>query len=460
MKLSLRSVRCGAVGVAAVALSGSTLLASSKESPKAAVMPGRVPERLVLGFAGDPVHTQAVTWRTSTLVEKPQAQIARFTADPAFQEQARSVAATTIRVALATGGEAFHYRVRFDGLEPATAYAYRVGDGTVWSEWCRLLTASEGVAPFRFIYLGDVQNSVKALWSQAVRAAYAHAPDARFILIAGDLVNEGWDDELWGEWCHALGFISSTVPILATPGNHDLHEPPPNTKTAKVSRVHPLWNAHLTHPDNGPNGVDLFRGEAWHLDYQGVTLIGLEANVYAEEDFDPAAKSRVQGALPTWLEGVLSAGRARWTVMLQHQPLYAVSKQRDFVELRDVMLPIIDRYHVDLVLQGHDHRYARTHKLARGGVVGAGEPGTVYSIAMSGPKPHAENPHFADLMAVRSGETQTYQIISVAGNRLRYEAYAITGELLDAFELNKDSAGASTYVNLAPVEPRSSGKGD
>ena len=79
--------------------------------------------------------------------------------------------------------------------------------------------------PFRFLYLGDEQNSLKSLCSRSFRRAYAAAADGWFLVHAGDLVQDGFDDHLWGEWSEALGFISTSVPGIPVPGNHDLHRP-------------------------------------------------------------------------------------------------------------------------------------------------------------------------------------------------------------------------------------------
>ena len=74
------------------------------------------------------------------------------------------------------------------------------------------------------------------MWSRAIRTAYATAPDSRFIIHAGDLLNEGYDDRLWGEWCDAMSFISATIPSLPVPGNHDLHR----SDSKSVFNVSPL----------------------------------------------------------------------------------------------------------------------------------------------------------------------------------------------------------------------------
>jgi hypothetical protein len=112
-----------------------------------------------------------------------------------------------------------------------------------------------------------------------------------------------------------------------------------------------------------------------------------------------------------------------------------------------VFRPIFDRYHVDLVLAGHNHRYGRTHKLAGDRIVDPKAPGTTYTISTSGPKTHLANPRFDHLMAVTREASQMYQVIDIDSDRLRYEAWDVAGTLVDGFELRKDGSGRTEYVN-------------
>jgi 3',5'-cyclic AMP phosphodiesterase CpdA len=181
------------------------------------------------------------------------------------------------------------------------------------------------------------------------------------------------------------------------------------------------------------------------IDYQGVRFISLDVNVYANEEFAERAKERVGKMQLAWLEELLKSNPNRWTIVVQHQPMYPIAKGRDYVEMREALLPLYDKYHVDLVLQGHDHTYARTHKLAGGKVVSPSQPGTIYAISVSGPKMYEIEDNFASLRAKTLAHTQAFQSIEVDGDKLTYDAYTIEGEQIDHFKLLKNTAGMSTY---------------
>jgi len=404
---------------------------------------GERPGRIVLGWAGDPATSRTVTWRTSDPVAEPRAQIAVAPPGSAIEKAATTVPALSAKVTLAADTAVYHHSARFEGLQPATRYVYRVGDGKTWSEWFEFVTASAQPAPFRFIYLGDAQNGLNDQWPRTARAAYARAPDARFMVFAGDLLAEGYDDRLWEQWHAGLGFIAASVPPLAVPGNHDEHRAPGSANPKKVMDVSALWRAHFALPENGPT-VPGLEGQNWCLDYQGVRFIGLDANPFANEDYVESERARVQQAETAWLEDLLAHNLNRWTVVVAHQTFYSVAKDRDYPELRSKVAPILDRYHVDLVLQGHDHMYSRSRKLFGGRVVGPAEPGTIYVVSVSGSKMYEVSDRYAALMEKMIPQVQLYHVVGVDGDRLMFESYTADGRRVDAFSLVK-SAGGSIY---------------
>ncbi len=384
------------------------------------------PSRVILNWAGDPARTQAVTWRTDAPVERPMGLVAPWSARPVggpegLDSRVTTVTATTEPVEL-DGRTVYSHSIQIVDLEPDTRYAYKVGGDGAWSEWHGFRTASDGAEPFRFIYLGDAQNDLLAQWSRAVRSAYAAAPDARFLLHAGDLVTRGHDDALWGEWFEALGFIAAGIPSIPAVGNHEFanRENPAGGGTERV--LTPLWRSNFTLPLNGPEGADRVAESAFWLDYQGVRIIALDSSQEREAQ------------LP-WLEELLRDNPNRWTIVTFHHPIYSTGKGRDNAAWREALVPLFDRYGVDLVLTGHDHGYGRTHKLKAGQPVEMDEPGTIYAVSVSGPKMYVTEPLQSELMAVTRGYTQMFQVIEVDGDRLIYEARAIDGEVVDRFEL-------------------------
>ena len=408
--------------------------------------PTPLPDRIILTFAGDPARSAAVNWRTSTSVATGLAEIAIAGDNRDFMANARQLTAATESFTSRISEANFH-SVVFAELEPKTRYAYRVGDGVNWSEWFHFSTASAEPEPFTFLYFGDAQTELKPLWSRVVREAIFKAPTARFFLHAGDLVNDPNGDAQWGEWFQAGAWLNAMTPNVLTPGNHEYHK----VGLLKTLTLSPHWRPHFALPENGPAGLE---ETAYWLDYQGVRFVSLNSNERQAEQVP-------------WLEKVLSDNPQRWTILTFHHPLYSASGLRDDGELarndaqRQLWQPVFDKYHVDLVLQGHDHTYARTglvqggdeQNAATGATTRSGTAGTVYVVSVSGPKMY-RLPEDSQSRFQRVAEhTQLFQIISIDGDRLKYEALTATGLPYDGFELQKQPEGPNLLVEQIPETP-------
>ena len=55
-----------------------------------------------------------------------------------------------------------------------------------------------------------------------------------------------------------------------------------------------------------------------------------------------------------WLDRELGRSKATWKFVMFHHPVYASRLKRDNRALQEHWVPIFDKHHVDIVLQGHD----------------------------------------------------------------------------------------------------------
>lgn len=415
--------------------------------------PGKHPDHIVLNFSDDPSSTISVTWRTNKDVRSGYAEIAKATPDPKFIAERRTFDAKTevfdFSDVIQNGTfsdkkvdfddlYSHYHSVTFTDLSPNTLYGYRVGDGKIWSEWIQFKTASNKPDPFSFLYLGDAQNYILELWSRLIREGYRKAPNASFIIHAGDLVNNAHSDHEWHEWYMAGGWIHRSLPSLSIPGNHEYRPQVQKDLDDKIKRLSIQWNYQFTFPDNGVKGLE---ETVYYVDYQGVRFIGLNSNLMIEEQ-------------TVWLEEVLKNNPNKWTVVVYHHPLYSASRGRDNVELRSKWKPIFDKYKVDLALQGHDHAYTRGRVSPYEENLVSGQntknlTGTVYVVSVSGGKmyPLKDGWNQYDALRDRAGQNmQLFQVITVDGNKLSYQAYTAVGDLYDSFDLVKGENGLNSFV--------------
>lgn len=411
------------------------------------------PDRTILTFTDDPAHSVAVTWRTDSSVSSTIAQIAPASADARFDVQARTVLASTEALYLGSAtvdgarleapdnaglGSVHYHSAILDGLEPDTLYAYRVqGAEGAWSEWFQTRTAAEE-GPVKFVYLGDAQNGILSHWSRVLRAAMLEAPDARFYLHAGDMVNRAARDFEWAEWYKATGFLHGMVPAVPVVGNHEVQSYGTGDNVSERVLTH-LWRPQFTLPVEEELPLSL-QETVYDVRYNEDVHLFVLNSLSSETE----AQAR-------WLDRELSNSDAQWRIVSFHFPIFSSAIRRDGANRRDVLLPILRKHQVDLVLQGHDHSYARgalgqaPERFASGegdGVevmfVNSVSGAKMYDLKPDGWDGYAEH----DVVLQKAAEnTPFFQVISIEESRLNYEAWTADGQLYDYFEMIKGGTG-------------------
>ncbi|NIJ45536.1 3',5'-cyclic AMP phosphodiesterase CpdA [Wenyingzhuangia heitensis] len=411
------------------------------------IFPSATPDRIIVNLTQNPARSFAVNWRTNQQIDTAYIEIAKETHGPDFllNHQVKRIKATSQFIQLENTRDqeplvkAAYHSVVVKNLEPGTTYVYRVGNGAnnndTWSEWFQIKTPSEDInTPFSFIYFGDAQNDVKSMWSRIIRKSYKMMPEVDFMLHAGDLINHSESDREWGEWFYAGSFIHATVPSIMTPGNHEYD------RTTGRKNLSALWRPQFTLPQNGP--LEELKETCYAIDYQNMKLISIDAQSFINSKVSRNAQTK-------WLDSILSHNNKKWTTITMHYPIFSTKKGRDNKELREMIQPLIDKYRVDLILQGHDHTYARGYASNEGlGKTVVENSGAIYAVSVSGPKMYESQNQ--EWMVKRGEYTQLFQIITIDNNTLNYNSYTSKGGLYDSFSLVKYPNGKKKLTNHKP----------
>lgn len=407
-------------GLGGLAVAAAPAAAYANDSDDREYPASTTPDRIILTWSDDPATTQTVIWRTSADATQAVAQIAPADGSPDFENYAWQVTPRTSTLS-GDGWQDQYHKAVFEDLDPDSFYHYRLGSNGVYTEWYQFRTAADTAAPFSFIYLGDAQNDLISRWSHVIRKARVQGPDIRFMLHAGDLINHDDSDAQWGQWHAGDGWAQAGIPCLATPGNHEYDG----------INISEQWNYQFAFPDNGPS-LSCYENTVYYTDYQDVRFICLDTTLLSY----PV----LAGIQRKWLKSVLKNNPNTWTIVFHHHPMKAASSGRTGHALLNTHCrPLYNKYNVDLVLQGHDHAYARGHAWTLGS-----DPGPVYVISVSGPKMYTPDASWAD---VSGGDTQLYQHISVESDRLKFRAYSAIGKVFDAFDLEKTDNGRSKVTD-------------
>ena len=409
-------------------------------------IPSKDPDRIILTFNGNPSTKRAVTWRTDSSVKKAEAQIAVAGINSDFVKEASTYTANTeeFDLGLYKSNKSLivnYHSVVFENLKPNTLYAYRVGFAENWSEWIQFKTANDTYSPTQFVYFGDAQNDILNHWSRVIRMAYKTAPDASFVIHAGDLVDSAHKDNEWAQWFKAGGFIHSQWTAIPVVGNHEFQRFDGYEGTLP-RRLSIQWRPQFTLPVE-ENLDEKLHETVYSVEYQDILILVLNSTGHLEEQTE-------------YIREKLTKSDAKWKIVTNHHSVFSPAEGRDFEYARKVWKPMFEKYGVDLVLNGHDHTYARGHTPVKSQNVNeSGIFKTLYVTSVSGPKQYKldkdqiKNYEIDGYKSDKMGEeTQFFQVINIDSNKLTYNAYTTLGDLYDRAIITKDFlSGEKTISN-------------
>ena len=391
--------------------------------PEPHYVPSSNPARILITWSGDPLNSRDVTWEGDTATKQGTLQLTgkSFTGDTLQYTSCANVIKTP------GGASAFH-KVMMKNLKGGETYQYRVANGNNWSDWYNFKIGQKNDSTYSFIYIGDVQDSINGVAGKLFQRAHECRPNAAFMLFIGDMI-ERPHDAYWGEWFRSGGDLFRTIPIIATPGNHEYYK-------GLTQKLDQRWMAHFSFPQNGPPD---FLGRACFWDYQNTRFISLDSN--GIQSLPSALEQR------KWLKSVLENTRQKWIIVIMHHPLYSTSRGRDYFYLRTLYKSLFDKYNVDLVLSGHDHGYGRAAHIPND--VNPSKQGAVYVVTHASPKVYDID--FSGKMDKLASNTSMYQLLDVSGDSIKFSAYTNAGSYFDGFTLHKDAAGNRKLTEHAPA---------
>lgn len=400
------------------------------------------PDHITLTWTKDPKTTQTITWRTSTNVTKGLVQYKNLTTGETktFNAAKEDFATSNTDINI---GYMNLFSATLTNLIPNTKYSYKVGDGQNWSEESTFKTEADKEDDVKFIVFGDSQSGNAdvpnyAPWNKTVQNAYSKNKDADFIINMGDLVEKGQDYRHWNNWFDAAKGVINTIPEMPTQGNHETYNAVGWDSTKPKYFVN-----QFKVPMNGPEG---FKGQVYSYDYGNVHFVMLDS----QEEEEAPNNDEFLKQQAVWLDSDLSANKQPWTIVSFHKTPYYNKASRANVSLKNIISPIIEKHHVDVVLNGHDHGVSRTFPINNGKYYTDYSKGTVYYVTgRSGAKYYGDlSSKVWDAFFFDPQDMPSYEVADVKGNVLTINAYKQDGTLVDSFTIDKDHPQNSTKVVL------------
>lgn len=304
-------------------------------------------------------------------------------------------------------GGTYHYRIRaaHNVLAGGPDYTFRTDAG-----------ATDGA--FSFFVTADI--GAKA-GKQQVTAndILATSPLPEFGLLSGDIVyNSGksrdYDKRLMQPWADLL----RRIPVWPALGNHDWKSDPSDN-----------WHREWYLPNNE---------HYYSFDYGNAHFIALDTR---------DGKLYERRAQVAWLERDLVAHRdAAWTFVYFHHPGITCTYKGNNEAVIHHLMPVFDRFHVDVVFTGHAHTYERLYPIRNGEPVDAAQDphyvdpsGTLYVVSGAGGKVKKRRPtRPCGPTAFFKDQTILWTHVSVDGPTCSIRTYrSANHELLDEASITK-----------------------
>jgi len=285
-----------------------------------------------------------IRWRTNLATDA----IVRFGTSPAALNQ--SVTDPAFRT---------EHEVTLPGLAADTQYFYSVGTSTavlVTGAEFSFFTAPPVGAPHdtRIWVLGDsgTTDSVAA----SVRNGYATFGAGRYTdvwLMLGDNAYEsGTDAEFQAAVFDMYPTYLRQSVLWSAVGNHETNQlTNPDISTVPYFQI-------FTLPTGGEaGGVASGTEKYYSFDYGRIHFICLDSMTSSRQPGSP---------MLTWLQADLAATAQDWIIAFWHHPPYTKGShnsdtERELIEMRQNILPVLEAGGVDLVLAGHSHCYERSY---------------------------------------------------------------------------------------------------
>ena len=302
-------------------------------------------------------------------------------------------------------GKGCYYHVSLDSLEEGATYLYQLKSGRSTSPIYSFSMPSGLQDSLRFIYMGDVQDPEGRMSKQFFQElSQSYRDSIQFFAFAGDQI-EGPTDAYWQTWYNSLSGINTHIPILAAPGNHEY------LKRGFARELDVRWIPQFNYPANGPK--DYLR-RSYYVDFPLVRFIILDTT-----DIMWLGSINQHKA---WLKQVLSESKQPWQVVLFHHAVDCVREGRKNVVMHYIFKDELISYGADLILQGHDHGYARSTTRSKNHDTIA----PAFIISSASPKVYRNG--FSSVHDRLGSGLQLYQDITVTQNQIHYKSYRFPEE--------------------------------
>ncbi len=374
------------------------------------------------------------------------------------------------------------HAIDLTGLSPNTKYYYNIGTSSLMldeDEGNYFLTppVANTTGKYTFWAIGDSgDNSSNQTNARDKYNSYIGSNITNGWLLLGD---NAYDHGLYDEYkSNFFGIYQSSImrrtTVWPSPGNNDYD------RDINRQKDHAIAYFDLFDPPvNAEAGGVASGSEAYYsFDYGNIHFISLDSYIIENNTY---RLYDTGGPQFQWLQADLAANTKDWTIVYFHHPPYTMGSHNSDTEdelkaIRQNVIPLLEQYKVDLVLNGHSHNYERS-RLMKGyfglesdfnaSLYNISQSSGVYTSASSCPyiKQSPGMNGTVYVVAGSAGELQTGQaswphdamyysnntiggsfVLEIEENRLDGKWLASNGSVLDNFTIMKNVGNVSNIT--------------
>ncbi|KQS24842.1 metallophosphoesterase family protein [Dyadobacter sp. Leaf189] len=363
-------------------------------------------DQVLLTWSGDPQTSVDIQWRTASSVQAGEVKYWKTGSGDTLFAKA-SLFKMEDRL-LQNDRYVNRFTARLKELKPGSDYGYALrSEQNEWTQAATFKTAPADKADFSFIWFGDTHYS--PVWGDMAQRSIKRHPETAFFSIAGDLVSTGLHRDEWDQlWAHSDKTFT-TRPLMPVPGNHDSQD----------GLGAWMYKEMFSLPENGPAGQP--SEMTYSFEYQNALFVMLDATLSVPKQ-------------SAWVEATLKNSNAKWKFVMFHFPPYNL--EEPYEEIMREWCSLFDKYHVDMVMNGHMHYYLRTKPMHAGKPAASPAEGTIYTMSISIPGKQEQWPD-ESYAVVRYKDGPLYQHISIKDGELHYKCLDPAGKLKDELVIRK-----------------------
>lgn len=311
------------------------------------------------------------------------------------------------------------------GLAPGTDYCYRLFTNMGENASVRVAQGSfktlkqTSKTVFEFLIVGETA-SVDRQQYEIARLMEQFNPD--FVIHTGNIVSTGLNEDADRQYFEPFKNLMLKAPFFLAMGVDSYGTDAKSSESKNFVKKNYKTRHTMTWSEATPH--------YYYFDNANARFIFLDAASVLDVKHAPSIDSDSRQI--AWLKRALSRSRGLWKFVFINIPVYSTGNEGSSKKLIKILEHIFESYGADIVFQGYDTNYERTHQIKDGKKVDRG--GIIYVTLGGGGKPLKEQENKKGWSRIFKDEYH-FARVQVHGRKVTMTVYDLQEKVMDKFQV-------------------------